>query len=259
MFDYINNIWYLPYKRYKTYIDVLKKISIIIFYSFDNIYGKILLSFDSVSPYACLLYRGIFINILSFLNFLVFIIIKLPDENGIKSCVFTRLWKIYDNKLNILLNFALLIVYYLYSLNIYLIIDKFSPIHFAVATILENIGSILIAIISGNIRVIEFFINIVVYIILILAALVYNEFIILNFCGFQKHTNIFLQKKANIDIELTFAENNENELMPEDEDDKIETINNKNNSQDELRESNLNEIDNIIPYDDDDIEQNWNE
>ena len=43
--------------------------------------------------------------------------------------------------------------------------------------------------------------------------------------------------------------------MPEDEDDKIETINNKNNSQDELRESNLNEIDNIIPYDDD-IEQN---
>ena len=217
---------------------------------------EILLSFDSVSPYACLLYRGIFINILSFLNFLILIIVKLPDENGIKSCVFTRLWKIYDNKLNILLNFVLLIVVYLFYLNIYLIIDKFSPIHFAVATITENFGSILIAIISGDIRLLEFFINLVIYLVLILAALVYIEFIILNFCGFQKYTKIFLQKKANIDIELTFSENNENELMPEDEDDKIETINNnKNNSQDELRESNLNEIDNIIPYDDD-IEQN---
>ena len=35
---------------------------------------------------------------------------------------------------------------------------------------------------------------------LIFAALLYNEFIILNFCGLQKNTQLFLQQKANEDI-----------------------------------------------------------
>ena len=120
------------------------------------------------------------------------------------------------------------------NLNLYFIIDKFSPIHFAVASILENFGSLLISIISGEIGIAEFFIKLAIYFILILAALVYNEFIILNFCGFQKQTKYSLLKMANTEKNNSISinnnnNNNDNDLFSEDEIDKNEIINNEEN------------------------------
>ena len=86
----------------------------------------------------------------------------------------------------------LLLVVYLYNQNVLLILDKFSPIHYAVATVLENFGSLIISISYGTIETAEFFIKLIIYFILIIAALVFNEFIVLNFCGFQKYTHLFL-------------------------------------------------------------------
>ena len=85
-------------KEAQTYLYVLKKIISVILYSFEDVYAKILLSFDSISLHTYLLYRGIFVNFLSLLFSLVFVFVKLPDENGIKSIVFSRFWKVYDNK-----------------------------------------------------------------------------------------------------------------------------------------------------------------
>ena len=234
----IGDIIYIEYAR--AYFYMIKIISIIIFYSVDNVCAKILLSFDSISPYKCLLYRGIFVNILSFINFLVFIFVELPDENGIKSCVFTRLWKLYDNKLNILFYIIWFFIIYLFYLNIYFILDKFSPIHFAIGSILEKIGSNLISIIYGEIKISEFFIKLTIYFILILAALIYNEFIILNFCGLQKYTKLFLLKAANKDIELTIQKNINNDFFLENENNQNERI--KSNSNDEFRETNFIEV-----------------
>ena len=149
----------------------------------------------------------------------------MPDENRNKSCVFSRLWKVYENRLNILLYIILLFVNYLFNQNVILIIDKFSPIHYAVASVFENFALALISICYKEISVEDFFISLALYILLILAALIYNEFIILNFCGFQKYTYLFLQKEANKDLELTILNDNEKEdendrniLFPEDED-----------------------------------------
>ena len=75
--------------------------------------------------------------------------------------------------------------------------------HYTVACIIENVASLLISIIYKGINLSEFFTKLIIYIILILAALVYNWFIILNFCGFQKYTKLFLQFKANQDIKQT--------------------------------------------------------
>ena len=202
----------------KAYFYVLMKIIVAICYAFEDTYAKILLSIDSVSPYNLLIYRGIFENILAFLFSFVFIFVEIPDENGIKSCVFSRFWKIYKNKLNILLYIILFFVHYLQNINIFAIIDKFSPIHFAVATIFENIGSLIISIIYGEIFLDEFFIKLAIYFILILSILVFNEFIVLNFCGFQKYTKIFLEQKANKDIEQTIINNKENNNESESED-----------------------------------------
>ena len=202
----------------KEYFYVLMKIVVAICYAFEDTYAKILLSIDSVSPYNLLIYRGIFENILAFLFSFVFIFVEIPDENGIKSCVFSRFWKVYKNKLNILLYIILFFVHYLQNINIFAIIDKFSPIHFAVATIFENIGSLIISIIYGEIFLDEFFIKLAIYFILILSILVFNEFIVLNFCGFQKYTKIFLEQKANKDIEQTIINNKENNNESESED-----------------------------------------
>ena len=215
----------------------LKRIISLVLYSLEDVYAKILLSFDSISPYSYLFYRGIFLNILSFLYSLVFIFVELPDEKGIKSCIFTRFWKVFEYKLNILLYIILLFVSYLFNQNVLLIIDKFSPIHYAVATVLETFGSLLISICYGDIKVNEFFIKIAIYFVLIIAALIYNEFIILNFCGFQKYTHLFLLKEANKDLELTILNNNENDYLPEDE--------NNENDLYSIYENNKNEIINI--------------
>ena len=213
----------------KTYLYDLKRLISVFLYSLEDVYAKILLSFNSISPYSFLFYREIFLNILSILYSIVFIFVELPDEKGIKSIVFTRFWKVYENKLNILLYIILFFVVYLYNQNVLLIIDKFSPIHYAVATVLENFGSLIISIIYGNITTGEFFLKLVIYFILIIAALVFNEFIVLTFCGFQKYTHLFLLKEANKDLELTILNNNENELFPEDEISKNELFPEKEN------------------------------
>ena len=121
----------------------LKRIISLVLYSLEDIYAKILLSYDSISPYTYLFYRGIYLNILSLLYSIIFIFVKLPDEKGVKSCIFTRLWKVYEHRLNILLYIILLFVNYLFNQNVLLIIDKFSPIHYAVGTVLETFGSFL--------------------------------------------------------------------------------------------------------------------
>ena len=229
-------------KEAKTYLYMLKKVCIVIFYSFDNVYTKVLLSFDSISPYTYLLYRGIFRNIFSLLYSFVFIFVNIPDENGIKSCIFLRYWKVFENKKNILFYIFSFFVMHLYNLNIYLIIDKFSPIHYAVWNIIENFDSTIILMIYRELELKEFFIKFSLYLVLIFASLIYNEFIVLNFCGFQKNTNLFLQKKEIEDLELTILNNNENELFPEDEKDKNEIINIKENLNNESRESNLTKI-----------------
>ena len=205
-----------------TYLYDLKRLLSVFLYSLEDVYAKILLSYDSISPYTYLFYRGIFLNVFSFLYSFVFIFVEFPDKNGNYSIIFTRFWKVYEDKLNILLYIIQLFVVYLYNQNVLLIIDKFSPIHYAVATVLENLGTLFISLIYGKVELPEFFSRLIIYFILILAALVFNEFIILNFCGFQKYTHLFLTKEADKDLELTIYKDNENELYQEDEKNKNE-------------------------------------
>ena len=71
-----------------------------IFYSFENLYGKILLSFSSISPYTLIFYRGMFVSVISILFAIILIFVDIPDENGESSCIYTRYWKLYENKIN---------------------------------------------------------------------------------------------------------------------------------------------------------------
>ena len=172
-----------------------------IFYSIEDTYAKIIITHNSFSPYNYLFLRGIIVNSLVIIFSIIFMFVDLPDENGVNSIVFTRFWKIYEDKINILIYFILFIIDFLYNVNVFFIIDKFSSSHLAMVQIIGHFGSLLNSIIFfKNIELSEFFLRLIIYFILILAALVHNEFIILNFCEFQKHTKLFLEIEAEKDI-----------------------------------------------------------
>lgn len=193
-----------------SYLYIVMKIINIIFYSFEDVYAKILLSYNSISPYILLLFRAVYVNTFAALFSLIFIYVELPDENNNNSCVFTRLWKIYDNKINIVYIVGMFIIEFLWNVNIFFIIDKFSVSHFAIASIIESFGSLFSSLfIYQTVDVSEFFIRFFIYLILIIASLIHNEFIIINWCGFQSRTQLFLEKEADKDIKATF-ENKKN-------------------------------------------------
>ena len=169
-----------------------------------------------------LFYRGIGVILITIVFFIILIFIEIPDENGEKSCIFTRYWKLFENKINILYSILVTFTNFFYNVNTYFIIDKFSPTHYAMASILDNFGSLLISIFSGDIGLLEFFSKLILYIILFFSGLIYNEIIILNFFGLQKNTKLFLEKESNMEITQTIIKNhtfeeNENNLEIENE------------------------------------------
>ena len=139
-----------------------------------------------------------------FIVSIVLIFVDIPDEKGVNSCIYTRFWKLYVNRLNILIAVGLYIINYLFQVNLFFIIDKFTSSHLAMAQIIEYFGDLLISFIDGRkMGGLEFILRLISYFILIISASIHNEFIVLNFCEFQKHTPLYLQKLSELDIEQT--------------------------------------------------------
>ena len=191
-------------KAIMSFFYILSRILSSIFYALEDTLAKIIITYNSFSPYSFLFFRGIFVNFFVTIFTIVFIYVDLPDEKGVESCVLTRFWKVYESKTNTILYVALIILLFLYNINLFFIVDKFSSSHLALASILGNFGSLLNSIIFfKNIEISELIWRLFLYFILIIAASIHNEFIVLKFCGFEKHTKLYLEQKAQFDIEQT--------------------------------------------------------
>ena len=165
----------------------------------------------------------------------MFIFVDIPDENGENSIVFTRFYKIYGNMSGTLCTIGIVLINFTFNLHIYFIIDKFSPAHFALATILDSFGSLLISIFKGSIEITEFIGRFILCLFLIFTGLIYNEIIILNFCGLQKDTKLFLENESKTDILQTKM--NENDLEITKQEGMSNAVNLKDLSDDEQNES----------------------
>ena len=205
---------------------IVMKILSVSFYSVENVLEKVIFEFYSISPYILLLYRAIIVCFIAFLFSIPFIFVELPDENGENSCVFTRIWKIYDNKLNILTIIGMIIFQFLYIINILFIIDKFSPSHYAMACVIGSFGSLLNSIIIfNNVELLEFFIRFVLYLLLIISTSIYNEIILLKCFGLDKHAKLTMEKEANTDyINNIIYEQNIDDTITVSESDELENI-----------------------------------
>ena len=180
---------------------ILIKMLSALFYSIEDSYAKIILTYNSISPYFFLLYRGIIVNVLVLIVSIVFIYVDIPDENSVNSCIYTRFWKLYTTPLNILRVVGICIFNYLYQVNLFFIVDKFTSSHIPMAQIIGCFVDLTLSYISlKKIGILEYILRLITYFILIIAASIHNEFIVLNFCKFQKHTKLYLERYAQFDI-----------------------------------------------------------
>jgi hypothetical protein len=183
------------------FIYIIIKILGSILYSIEYVLIKVLILSYYFHPFDILLSKAIchiFYNII--FNF-PFIFIKLKIKGEERENVFTMIGKIYEDKFNILITFIYSGISFIYNSTIFKIIDEFSPNHFIIAKVVENLGIFIINIIlKGTDNEKNLIAKIILFILLILASLIFNEFIVINICGLSKNTKLFLDYEAKNEI-----------------------------------------------------------
>lgn len=178
-------------------------------FSFSQIINKYCMEYKFSRPYEVCLFIGIY----TFCFYLISLILSsncpckhtfcgLTDKK--KNLKYFDNFKMYYDKINvteiILVIFEIIILGLINILTI-LTIKYFTPFH---SVIILVIGKILIT--SEALFEIATLYNIVYIIVLILIlffVLVYIEIIVLNFCGIQKYTKDNIEKRGELDTELT--------------------------------------------------------
>ena len=189
----------------KSFIFLAIKIINVTLYSFEDVTAKVMFLKYFFTPYVLLLMKAIFIfGYLVIFSFpFIFIKIKNGEVNEEKIIIFTTFKNIFEDKINYLLYFIYIIISFLYNILNYIIIDKFSANHSAISLIFENLGIFIINIIKKTIEINSHFaIRLVMYILLIFASFIYNEFLVINICGLANDTKLFLDYKEKEDLFL---------------------------------------------------------
>ena len=88
----------------------------------------------------------------------------------------------------------------IFEIGLWLTIYYFSPCHFVIINVLLEMCVIGKQIIDGQTNMIQIITYAVLYPVLFLAILIFNEIIILNFCGLNLKTKKYLMKSADSEI-----------------------------------------------------------
>ena len=198
-----------------SFIDSVLYIVIKIFadflYSLESVLAKVLFLKYYISPYFLLMIKAIFKFLFSILFSIPLFFVKFKDK-----IIFSMFKDIFNEKINILYYIIYFINSFFYNILDYLIVDKFSPTHSAIAYILENLG---IFIINAALKVFEidykFGIRLAMYILLIIASFILNEFLVINICGLANNTKLFLEYKEKNDLSLIGELYNESQCSSE--------------------------------------------
>ena len=194
---------------------ILIKVFCTICYSFEDVIGKIALIRDFLSPISIIFYKGIIEFILLLIGSIPFIFIPINNQN-----IFSTFISKFEQINNIYLIFLLMFFNFLYNLLIWLINDKFSPNHLAMAMIIEGIT------LKINYFVFNFeqfkenlYISIYeasIYFILIIGVMIHSEILILNCCGLNEYTIKNLKIKSEEDFEYANKKSSDTSFNNED-------------------------------------------
>lgn len=178
-------------------------------YAFENVFGKIIIDEEFLSPVSFLLCRGISELILLLIFSIPFFFLKFNSKT-----LFSGFSDNLDSFISILKIILLMISNFIYNFFIWTIIDKFSPGHLTMASVLEVISYKLFGIIfeSKSLPKNEYY-ELVIYIFLIIAACIYNEIFVIKICGLNKYTKYRFEEKALDDFYSTDM-NTSMEMIP---------------------------------------------
>ena len=190
---------------YQYYILCFVKLLRLAFFCIGDNYIKYALYSEMLSPYSIELYKAIYKNIFLIIFSIPFIFLKTNDIYIESSSVFTG-FIFYFQGIKILYTFCFIILHFLYDLFLVIIIDRFSPNHLTLAYMLESFGSTIYNIIEdyinkGNTDWLNYF-NFLIYIFVFIGAMIYNEVLIINKCGLNMNTILYMNDKFNKEKEF---------------------------------------------------------
>ena len=162
-----------------------------VFYTLIDVLGKKYLNTYMDGVYLFLFKMGI-IPLICFVTYDVIAYFFFPDlPNGIIDIITHSFNPIY-----LLTLFKDII----FEIGLWLTIYYFSPCHFVIINVLLEMCVIGKQIIDGQTNMIQIITYAVLYPVLFLAILIFNEIIILNFCGLNLKTKKYLMKIADSEI-----------------------------------------------------------
>ena len=212
MADFIFDIIKIVQKEiteYQYYIYIAIRLIRQILLGYMDCYAKLAMHEAFISPYSLLVFRAIYENLFLIIYTVPFIFINIEDLDGTNEIIFKGFLN-YLNGIKILYSILYFIDVYLRNLFIIYIIDKFSPSHYTLAMTLEAICKNADRIIKSNIDDKEVdwdkYANCGIFLILFIASMIHNEIFIINKCGLNEKTKLFLNKK--FDEEKNNSRNN---------------------------------------------------
>ena len=183
---------------YQYYILIIVRLVRLIFFCLVDNYSKHALYYEFLSPYSLELYKAIYKNIFLLIFSIPFIFLKTNDLNAKSGNIFTAFY-VYFEGMKILYTFIFIIIHFLYVIFMDIIIDRFSPNHLTLCFMLESFATNLYVLIAnyynGKDNDWQNYFNFLIYIFIFVGAMIYNEVLIINKCGFNKNTKLFLDYK----------------------------------------------------------------
>ena len=200
----VKNVNYTGYYIY-VIIRILRLIFLCVLYCFSkNEFESSLLT-----PYSIIAFRAIFETIFLGLFSIPFALIPVIDYNKeVGEIIFVKFIFQLTN-INLLYTIILFIINYIIDISFMLIIEKFSVSHLALAITLESFAEKLYYIIKSKGKVSwDNYVNLGLYFLVFIGAMIHNEIFVINKCGLNKKTQKYLNdefNKENSSIERELA------------------------------------------------------
>ena len=200
------------------YIYIFVRITQSILLCFLYCYSKHILNSAFLSPYSIIAFRSIYENFFLVLFTIPLIFIPIKEFKTENRDIIFKSFLQYLKGMKILYSILMLIDDYLLDLFTMFIIYKFSPSHFTLAMIFESFSFLGYNIIRYNIEKKKVYwsqyISFGISFILFIGSMIHNEIFIINRCGLNTKTQLYLISQFNDEIynaEDIINESNNNE------------------------------------------------
>ena len=183
------------------YIFVIIRILRLIFHCLLYCYSKKEFESSLLTPFSIIAFRSIYETLFLGIFSIPFTFIPISEFYKEEKEILFKGFIDYLSGMRLLYNIILLIDDYLIDVFTMLIIDKFSPSHVALVITLESFGEKLYQIINNNIYgksvPWEVYANFSLYFLVFIGAMIHNEIFIINKCGQNEKTKLYLDKEFN--------------------------------------------------------------